>query len=129
MNDERSEHELWIERAEGDRLNIRNNLQASAVPWETVCFNAQQAAEKYLKAFLVFHRRRPSRTHDLGEILNECLLFDQSLGPLRGDCNKLTDYGVSARYPVSHLQADEHMAREAVAASERVCEAIRAILP
>lgn len=37
---------LWVEKAEHDLLNIDNNLAASHVPWDTVCFHAQQAAEK-----------------------------------------------------------------------------------
>jgi HEPN domain-containing protein len=40
----------WIALAEEDLLNIENNLSASRVPWSTVCFHAQQGAEKYLKA-------------------------------------------------------------------------------
>jgi HEPN domain-containing protein len=36
---------LWVEKAEHDLLNIDNNLTASKVPWDTVCFHAQQGAE------------------------------------------------------------------------------------
>lgn len=32
----------WLAKAENDLLNIRNNLHASRVPWDTVCFHAQQ---------------------------------------------------------------------------------------
>ncbi len=35
-----------IAKAENDLLNIRNNLSAEQVPWDTVCFHAQQAAER-----------------------------------------------------------------------------------
>lgn len=45
----------WGRKAEHDLLNIQNNLAASNVPWDTVCFHAQQAAEKLLKAFLIHH--------------------------------------------------------------------------
>lgn len=58
-------HCAWIAKAENDLLNIRNNLAAQHVPWDTVCFHAQQAAEKLLKALLVYHGQSPSRTHDL----------------------------------------------------------------
>ena len=43
----------WIAKAENDLLNVRNNLDAPEVPWDTICFHAQQAAEKMLKAFVV----------------------------------------------------------------------------
>ena len=39
----------WVALAESDWLCIRNNLEASETPWNTVAFHAQQAAEKYLK--------------------------------------------------------------------------------
>ena len=129
MNDERSEHELWIEKAENDRLNIRNNLESDRVPWDTICFHAQQAAEKYLKSFLIYHGSRPTRTHDLGRILNECLMFDGTLIALRDDCDRLTDYAVTARYPDIYAETDEETARTAVAAADRVCEAISSRLP
>ena len=45
--------QTWIAKAENDLLNIRNNLSAPQVPWDTICFHAQQAAEKLLKAFVV----------------------------------------------------------------------------
>jgi len=32
---------LWIRKAEADLLNIRNNLAATEIPWDTVCFHAQ----------------------------------------------------------------------------------------
>lgn len=43
----------WVLKAEHDLLNIENNLAAREIPWDTVCFHAQQCAEKYLKALLV----------------------------------------------------------------------------
>lgn len=52
MNERDAAVRRWLAKAENDLLNIRNNLHASRVPWDTVCFPAQQAAEKYLKAFL-----------------------------------------------------------------------------
>ena len=40
---------VWLQKATNDLLNIDNNLRSAAVPWDTVCFHAQQAAEKLLK--------------------------------------------------------------------------------
>ena len=41
----------WLAKASNDLLNIDNNLRSQAIPWDTVCFHAQQAAEKLLKAW------------------------------------------------------------------------------
>lgn len=31
----------WIRRAENDLLNVRNNLAAQEIPWDTICFHSQ----------------------------------------------------------------------------------------
>lgn len=44
----------WIEKAENDYRNFQNTLKMGEdCPYDTVCFHAQQCAEKYLKARLV----------------------------------------------------------------------------
>jgi HEPN domain-containing protein len=63
------DHEKWVALAEEDWLVITNSLAAAQQPWHALGFHAQQAAEKYLKAFLVFKGVRPIFTHDLGIIL------------------------------------------------------------
>jgi HEPN domain-containing protein len=42
-----------FEKAEHDLLNVRNDLVATDIPTDTVCFHCHQAAEKYFKGFLV----------------------------------------------------------------------------
>lgn len=69
----------WLRSGKEDRLNIANNLDAESIPWTTVCFHSQQAAEKYLKALLVFHRRVPPRIHDLVALLTQCVELDAEL--------------------------------------------------
>ena len=48
------ETQAWPAKAENDLLNVENNLAAAHVPWDTISFHAQQAAEKLLKAFVVY---------------------------------------------------------------------------
>jgi HEPN domain-containing protein len=47
------EYEKWVKKAENDLLTISNNLASVQVPIDTCCFHAQQASEKYLKAYLI----------------------------------------------------------------------------
>ena len=62
----------WLRRAQSDLLNIENNLRSSEIPWDTVVFHAQQVCEKLLKALILKRGALPSRTHDLGLLLNMC---------------------------------------------------------
>ena len=55
----------WLAKADNDLLNIQNNLASREIPWDTMCFHAQQAAEKMFKALIVHDGGTPNRTHDL----------------------------------------------------------------
>ena len=118
----------WVAKAESDLLNIRNNLRAEEVPWDTVCFHAQQAAEKMLKAFLVSRGRVVGRTHDLVTLLAEGLAAGGALDILETDCRLLTHYAVMFRYPGATVDPSEQDGRQATAAAERVHEQVGAAL-
>jgi len=118
----------WIAKAESDLLNIRNNLDAERVPWDTICFHAQQAAEKMLKAFLVSRGQAVSRTHDLVALLAEAVATGGPLEVLEADCRMLTPYAVMFRYPGVPIEPTEREGRQAVAAAERIYKLTRSAL-
>ncbi len=63
----------WVTKADSEIRGALNNVIAADPAWDVVCFHAQQAAEKYLKAFLVARSESPPRTHDLGALLGLCI--------------------------------------------------------
>lgn len=118
----------WVAKAENDLLNIRNNLQAERVPWDTICFHAQQAAEKMLKAFVVSRGQAASRTHDLVVLLAESVVAGGPLEALESDCRLLTPYAVMLRYPGAAGEPSEQEARQCVEAAQRIYERVLAAL-
>ena len=77
-----------------DRL-VQSDPQAYA---STICFHAQQAVEKYLKALLARKGVDFPRTHDVDFLLAECRKVTS--GQLNQiDLKSLADFGVSVRYP------------------------------
>jgi HEPN domain-containing protein len=120
MNGHHSNCAAWLAKAENDLLNIENNLSASRVPWDTICFHAQQAAEKLLKGFLVFRGREVTRTHDLIALLSACVQLAPTLANLQQDCQRLTYYAVASRYPDDLYEPDEKDARQMIEAVRRV---------
>src|SRR5438093_5739366 len=66
---------------------------------DNVCFSAQQCVEKYLKAFLVHHRKGFAKTHDLVELLKIVLAVDPLLEVIRPNVRELLPYAVAFRYP------------------------------
>jgi HEPN domain-containing protein len=63
----------------------------------TICFHAQQAVEKYFKAFLVYYDIDFPKTHDVDYLLLECQKIDDV--NFNFDLKSLTEFGVSVRYP------------------------------
>src|SRR3990167_10955370 len=60
----------WIVKAENDLKNAANTLKMGEdCPTDTVCFHAQQCAEKYLKALLVWKGIPFPKTHDLPSLM------------------------------------------------------------
>jgi HEPN domain-containing protein len=66
--------------------------------YEHLCFHAQRAAEKALKAVLVCHGVRVPRSHDLA-YLAAMLPVDVSMPVVLVDLPALTKYAVQQRYP------------------------------
>ena len=56
----------WLAKAEGDYRTAGRELNAADAPnYDAVCFHAQQAIEKYMKALLLSRGHVPPRSHDL----------------------------------------------------------------
>ncbi|OFW21464.1 MAG: hypothetical protein A3H97_16000 [Acidobacteria bacterium RIFCSPLOWO2_02_FULL_65_29] len=119
MNAPETAHLAWFRKAEHNLLSISNNIAAANVPWDNVTFDAQQAAEKYLKGFLVFHGRSFPKVHDLGELLEFCSDYASELTVLTADCRVLTRLGAESRYPDAPGEPSEADARQAVEISRR----------
>ena len=100
MNQEKVEYiRNWLFRANEDIAVINNLINTGVENYtSTICFHAQQASEKFLKAYLVNHDVDFPRTHDLDFLLLECQkLNKESFNDI--NLKDLTEFGVSVRYP------------------------------
>jgi len=61
-------------------------------------YHLQQAVEKWLKAFLLYHRWQLERTHDLENLLVEAVKHEPSLQQYQAMCHRVK-YFIAARYP------------------------------
>lgn len=99
MNTEKKEYiNNWIFRARED-ISVIENLEKSGIEYytSTICFHAQQAVEKYLKAFLIYHDVDFPRTHDVDFLLLMSQKEDKD--NFQFDFKSLTEFGVAVRYP------------------------------
>jgi HEPN domain-containing protein len=46
---------MWMRKADNDLKTAKDELNTEEPATDTICFHAQQCAEKYLKAFLIYH--------------------------------------------------------------------------
>ena len=114
----------WLDKAASDVGLAAYLLSADAPYLEAVAFHAQQAAEKYLKAFLVQHQIEFPKTHDLGELLDLAAQQDASLGESLNEITVLTAYGVDARYPADLPAVSAEEAKHSVELATKVRDAI-----
>lgn len=112
----------WVEKARNDLLCADNNLTAAKIPYDAVCFHCQQAAEKLLKAFLVFHHQRHSITHDLLLLLEEIAPTSPNIEDLRETLIILLPYAVEVRYPGDRWMPTHEDALEARQAVQTVLD-------
>jgi len=115
----------WFDKAKSDLLNADNNLAADKVPYDTVCFHCQQAAEKLLKGFLVAHSCEYPITHNLFVILDKVVEYDAFAESLRETLALLNPYAVEIRYPGDELTLTVDNAVEARQAAQEVFEWMR----
>jgi HEPN domain-containing protein len=73
----------WISKGEEDYNFARANLEEGKNFFAQICFHFQQAAEKYLKAFIIASDLEFRRIHDLGLLLKVCSAKDTSFEDLR----------------------------------------------
>lgn len=112
----------WVGKAKNDLLNADNNLRSENVPFDTVCFHCQQAAEKLLKAYMVARGTQPPTTHDVMWLLEEILAVCPDADVLRDDLALLMPYAVEIRYPDDRFVPTPDEARQARQAAGHVLE-------
>jgi HEPN domain-containing protein len=119
----------WMAKAAGDLKVARHLLVGDADMSFGAAFHAQQAAEKALKAALVWHQVDFPKTHDMSRLVELVRSADARLALVIADAVNLTPYGVEVRYPADLPEPTRDEAQAAVALAERVLEAVLGLLP
>jgi len=89
----------WIRKAETDLRVAKKLLELNEENW-VIAYHLEQAAEKYLKAFLVAKKRKFMKTHDIKELLELCIQEDKEFEKLKElEIEYLKEYSSNIRYP------------------------------
>jgi len=118
----------WIRLGSHDFREAQRAFAETDDPaFEIVCFHAQQASEKYLKAFLCSRGIKFPNTHDLAK-LGTLIPRDAELSLSLKELAYLTPYAVSSRYPGVDIPETREDADFAIEIAKRIREAILPLL-
>jgi HEPN domain-containing protein len=87
----------WWRQVEADLAAAESSASAGHHEW--ACFQAQQAGEKALRAFLYDHGRTSILGHSLRRLVRECQTIDAAFGALDDDARLLDQHYIPTRYP------------------------------
>jgi HEPN domain-containing protein len=118
----------WLRKANSDIQATRILAEEDLDDYEVATFHAQQAAEKFIKAYLVRHQVEFSKTHEIKSLRNLLASTDQSLADELAEADELTPYAVEYRYPGDAGDVSRDDATEALRVAERVRTRILATL-
>ena len=89
----------WLQFAADDLGTARALLGVTPSRVRQSLFHAQQAAEKSLKAFLIWHEQPFPLTHDLAVLLRLCVSIDSGIATGVEPALDLTQFAARFRYP------------------------------
>lgn len=89
----------WLQKAKNDMKIALDELETEGPVLDMVGFHLQQFAEKYLKAYLIYKERNPSKTHSISYLLNLCIEIDPAFKIfLDTRLLELDEFAVEIRY-------------------------------
>ena len=110
----------WLRRARSNLALAR--AQVPDAYWEDLCFEAQQAAEKAIKAVLISRAIEFPYVHDIDILLRVLTDAGQDIPESVREAEGLTVYAVATRYPGVLQPVNEQNYQTAVAAAQAVVQ-------
>lgn len=89
----------WLFQADEDFGFASVNLKTDDEFFSRICFHFQQAAEKYLKTFVIAKGLELKKIHNLNILLDDCIKIDKEFEELKDNCLFLNPFYIDTRYP------------------------------
>ncbi len=116
----------WFKIAENEFKFAKVNLEEFNTFYPQICFYFQQAVEKYLKGFLVYHHKKFPKNHDLTQLLKICAEIDKDFLNYVEETDYLVQFYFVARYPmVEYPPAGKQEAYQSLKYAEALVEFIK----
>ena len=119
MSDKEKYIKEWLVFADEDYFLAGDLIKNDNKYPRSICFHCQQAAEKYLKAYIIHLDLAMIKTHSLSIITQQLKQVDVTIERLEETAASLSEYAVTVRYPDDFEKISEE---EAVKAFEQTTE-------
>lgn len=135
--DQEEEYKEWLAFARTDYESARylNGAPFYPRPFNVICYHCQQAAEKAVKALIVYFGSQGGmpKVHDISFLLNQIKHIVQEKKGIEVEysllliADSLSKYGVAPRYP-NEIEVDERQVQKALADSEAILNWVDAVI-
>jgi HEPN domain-containing protein len=109
----------WFQFADDDFDSANLLNEAVRKHYGIICYHCAQAAEKYLKGFLIYHDIIPPKTHNLLFLNNLCFEKDNVFEKIKPLCDFLNNFANNIRYPHQYEIAESDV-NFSIAAVEKI---------
>ena len=110
----------WLKRARSNLERAKIGKVTQGILYEDLCFDAQQAVEKSLKAILIKFNQSFPKTHSIGVLLKLIEEADVEIPKNINQAKLLTTYAVDARNPGDYEPVSKEEYKEALKIAEDV---------
>lgn len=119
----------WFTIAKRD-LDSARKLAAGLDPYlDTAIYHCQQAAEKAVKGFLVFHNREFPKTHDIRKVIVLAEAFEPGFAAWLSAAELLTPYATVFRYTDDILEPSQDEFDQALQSADDLYAFVLSLLP
>lgn len=130
MKNLQQEAKRWYRQAEYDLIEANASQKRGSFAY--ACFFAEQAAQKFLKSYLILNGHRFIPIHSIGELLEKAAQIEYKFTKLIDDGKRLDRYYLITRYPdalpspaIPYESYGQKEAREAVKIAKKIAGLIK----
>ncbi len=118
----------WLRKADEDYGFASASIEHNEY-YAQICFHFQQAAEKYLKAFIIANKIEFRSIHNLLELFKLCREKNVEVKEVEQDCRYLNPFYIDTRYPVHWpTHYDKDVAVKARESTTKIRDCVKALL-
>jgi len=119
----------WLTKAQRDLASARVLAAHDKPLLDTAVYHCQQAAEKAVKGFLVFHDCEFEKIHDIETLIHSAIPYESKFSSWMKVGRLLTPYARIFRYPGDAVEPSIEQFEQAMFSATKLYEFVLSVLP